>query len=267
MINGFKNGEVVGVRKLSLDHPDCPYIGLVSYVDGSRVVVKEINRENKREIAILNRVGQHGNIVEKIGEFSTGEDCNLVRALKNKFGDGCEKGIFFEFVDGGNLQGLSVSDKKTYLSHIVYDVASALEHSHSRRVVHADVKPLNILITKNGHYKGAKLIDFDCSVYLGERKSANEREGTAYFRSPEQVYNAKVCFGSDIFSLGIIFYDALTGKEMSFGEKHSLEPRPAPSRDKNINNLVDAMLERDAKNRPTASDVKAVLTKYQLLRD
>jgi len=262
MTKELLNKPVTSIKRLSLDVQGCPYIGLVSYKDGSKIVIKEMTPENKREIAILNRIGKHENIVEKLGEFDPKEICTLTEKIKGKFGQDAIKGIFFEYVDGGNLAGLSDAEKRKYSTPIIYDISSALQHSHSKKIVHADIKPLNIVITKNGHYKGARLIDFDCAIYLGKRISANERKNTEYYRSPEQVYDGVVRPRSDIFSLGLIFYDMLTGGNLSFAQKYLGDEKEKPSKDRRLNALIDSMLEREARNRPFAREVKSELGPY-----
>src|SRR5262249_20942610 len=103
----------------------------------------------------------------------------------------------------------------------VLDIARALEHAHSRNVVHRDIKPDNILITTTGV---AKLADLGLAKRTDEAShltAARQGFGTTYYMPYEQAMNAKAVDGrSDIYALGATFYHLLTGEVPFSGSTH-----------------------------------------------
>ena len=123
--------------------------------------------------------------------------------------------IAMEYVDGEPLgqwvsshPGLKLADKV----EIVRQVARALEHAHERGVVHRDVKPGNILVTKDGK---AKVADFGIGKLVTGASTDLTRTGmmigSPAYMSPEQIRGDKIDGRSDFFSLGVVLYELLTG--------------------------------------------------------
>lgn len=132
--------------------------------------------------------------------------------------------IAMEFIQGISLrQALlqsPISLKKAL--EIIIDIAYALCHLHTHGVIHRDLKPENILITDAGE---VKVIDFGIAQLLTEKNSKKATPsqrliGTPIYMSPEQRENPEsVSYPSDIYSLGIIFYELVLGK-LSHGHIH-----------------------------------------------
>jgi serine/threonine protein kinase len=93
---------------------------------------------------------------------------------------------------------------------VVTQVARGLEEAHRRGIVHRDIKPANVVITDQGV---AKILDFGLAKLGGETKltKTGSTVGTAAYMSPEQVRGDELDQRSDIFSLGVVFHELLTG--------------------------------------------------------
>ena len=117
-----------------------------------------------------------------------------------------------EYVDGGTVHDTIVQNKRfdeTEAINTAINVAEALEHAHERGLIHRDVKPKNVMITKGGVVKlAARAID-DKDAALAEKGKAY---GTPYYISPEQI-RGEVNVGpqADIYSLGATIYHMVTG--------------------------------------------------------
>jgi serine/threonine-protein kinase len=99
---------------------------------------------------------------------------------------------------------------------LVAKVAEALDHAHKQGVVHRDIKPANIMITKDG---AIKVTDFGIARLTTSTKTqTNVILGTPSYMSPEQVAGEKVDGRSDLFSLGVVLYELLTGERPFQGE-------------------------------------------------
>ena len=123
-----------------------------------------------------------------------------------------------EFVDGQNLREILSARhvlRPDVAARIALQVASALEHARRNGLMHRDIKPENILITTDGVVKVA---DFGLSRALAESRAtqANVLMGTAAYLAPEQVQGETVDHRADIYSLGIVLFEMLTGK-LPFG--------------------------------------------------
>lgn len=137
-----------------------------------------------------------------------------------------------------------VYDKAT---RIIAEVAEALDYAHKRRVIHRDIKPANILIDDNGK---AYVTDFGLALLLDDQGMGARFAGTPSYMSPEQArYEAhRVDCRSDIFSLGTVFYELLTGQTPFRGnaaqEILSSIKHEAPSPPRKLDDKIPQRLER-----------------------
>ncbi|HZX00544.1 MAG TPA: serine/threonine-protein kinase [Trueperaceae bacterium] len=117
--------------------------------------------------------------------------------------------LALEYCAGGTLDLLLLEKGKLPLEQsyrLVLDVARGLAHTHERSVIHRDVKPANVFLTKEGT---AKLGDFGTGVFMGE--DSEERVGTAFYMAPEVFEGKAAGVRSDIYSLGVLAYEVIAG--------------------------------------------------------
>jgi len=123
------------------------------------------------------------------------------------------KFITMEYIEGQDLKTLLSQRKLTIeeAAGIVQQVCLALEAAHTEGVIHRDLKPQNIMLDKQGK---VSVMDFGIarSVELGGMTQTGALVGTPEYMSPEQVQGLKADARSDLFTLGIIFYELLTGQ-------------------------------------------------------
>lgn len=121
--------------------------------------------------------------------------------------------IVMELIEGITLK--QYLEKKGCLNwretlHFAMQIAKALEHAHSRGIVHRDIKPHNIMILKDGSIKVA---DFGIArIASAQSTLTREALGSVHYISPEQARGDRVDARSDIYSAGVVLYEMLTGK-------------------------------------------------------
>ncbi len=95
------------------------------------------------------------------------------------------------------------------LLHYIRQCAEALEYAHAKGITHRDIKPANLLLTKEGD---VKIADFGIAVRKTNDKTATTKGfGSPLYMSPEQASGTKITHHTDIFSLGVVLYELLTG--------------------------------------------------------
>ena len=197
-------------------------VGGMAYVldgrgpQGERVAVKvpkevlaydESFRERfKRETESMKRL-EHPNIVRvlEVGEIKRG---------RHLVGDMGLQYIVMSYIDGCSLSRLLADEQPLpdqAATEIVRHVAQALQHAHEKGVIHRDIKPSNILISREGEIL---ITDFGIARAQGEATitQPGELPCSPQYVSPEHFTNKKLDEHSDIYSLGIVLYQMLTGK-------------------------------------------------------
>lgn len=168
-----------------------------------------------------------------------------------------------EYVDGKTLKDLIVENGKlnyTVAISIGIQIAKALECAHRNNIIHRDVKPQNILVTENGL---VKVTDFGIAKSSTSATITNTTTimGSAHYLSPEQAKGAFIDLRSDIYSLGIVLYEMVTGLLPFDGEspvtialKHiqsePIEPKKYnASIPDSLNNLIMKAISKECVNR------------------
>jgi serine/threonine protein kinase len=166
--------------------------------------------------------------------------------------------IAMEYLDGGDLrQKISAGIQKEDAVDYMRQIASALSAVHAQGVLHRDLKPGNIMLRED---VSIALIDFGLAKRAkleNEITDKGEIFGTPYYMSPEQGHGTGVDERSDIYSLGVIFYEMLTGEKpyqadtaMGVIFKHAQAPIPLlPARLAKFQVLINMMLAKEPGDR------------------
>jgi eukaryotic-like serine/threonine-protein kinase len=118
--------------------------------------------------------------------------------------------LVMEFVSGKNLEQILAHSTIPFSSAAVWaaDIASALACAHRAGIIHGDVKPSNIRVTEN---EQVKLVDFGVARFASQVSGSDRILGTPAYLSPEQIEGRKQDGRSDLFSLGVVLYEMITG--------------------------------------------------------
>lgn len=143
--------------------------------------------------------------------------------------------IAMRYLAGGSLSQIIRRGVPSiaFLTKPLQQIASALDYAHQQNIIHRDLKPANILLDEHGN---AYLTDFGIARVLNSNLTGSAIIGTPAYMSPEQVNGLPLDGRSDIYSLGIVLFELLTGQEPFEAEtpvalllKHINEEIPAPS--------------------------------------
>jgi serine/threonine protein kinase len=261
---------VPGIPPELIDHPRYRVLGLLG-VGGMGSVFKAEHRMMERLVAlkVINRAltGDEGAIERFRREVRTAAKLshpNVVTAFDaEQVGD--LHFFVMEFIDGNSLDRwvgkvgpLPVHEACNYIRH----AALGLQYAHERGMVHRDIKPQNLLRTKDGD---VKILDFGLARFASERKGKDSLThtgmamGTPDYIAPEQANDARTAdVRADIYSLGCTLYFLLTG-QVPFPEGTTLQkfiahleqtPRPVRERRPDVPAELEAVLTRMMAKKP-----------------
>jgi len=187
-------------------------------------VYKALDRKLKRKVA-LKMLHPELNQEPQILLFFRRE-ARAVAALNhanivNLYDAGMQKGCFYmimEFVDGLTLDKLHLKHPevvKRWFLWIWLEVCKGLKFAHEEGILHRDIKPTNIMVTKN---RSVKILDFGLAKQMKDSSMTHQGWGTPAFMAPELFYGERSTVASDIYALGATFYLLASGRAPYFGE-------------------------------------------------
>lgn len=198
-INIYKNLYINYDKKIGGELSDV-YLGEYEGDENKNTVaIKRINIQNNdciRELEIVNKLKNNLNFnIIKIFDMII-DDCNIF--------------LVMEYCNDGDLKSIMLNPiKEEYCKYYFYQIVNGLNHLEELNIIHRDLKPENILLSNNK--KTIKLIDFG----LAKSKSIKRSDticGSPLYMAPELLNNNKIKEKSDIWSIGIILYEMIYGK-------------------------------------------------------
>lgn len=225
--------------------------------DGRAVAIKIPHAEMEADPVLYDRFKREEEIGKKLNHPG------VVRVLNDE--ERSRRYMVLEWVDGRLLRQILNGQKPLppeRAIRIALALCKALDYIHSQGVVHRDLKPENIMV---GPDDQVKLIDFGIAANAGSRRltfaKLTEAMGTPDYISPEQVKGKRGDARSDIYSLGVMFYEMLTGKVPFTGPNpfvimnerllnHPIPPREVnPDVSPQLQEIIYRALERDPNKR------------------
>jgi hypothetical protein len=224
---------------------------------GRSVAVKELPRFLAGDAVLVSRFRQEAKALARLTHP------NIVQVYDLLEDGGC-LWMVIELVEGGDVSSI-LKDRRRLsaadTSRIGVQVAKGLGYAHAKGVVHRDVKPSNILLTKEG---ACKIADFGIAKLVGSsgHTVAGEVFGSPSYMSPEQVSGKTVDERSDVYSMGATLYEMLAGRppfvaDTDVGTLSQHLTKEAPSLREHaddvpveLDELVRSMLAKDPERRP-----------------
>jgi hypothetical protein len=170
-----------------------------------------------------------------------------------------EQGVWLamEYIDGGDLSQLR-GRSAVEIVRIVQAVAEALAHAHRAGIVHRDLKPSNVLLTAAG---SPRIADFGMALAAAAFPAADAGRGSLYTMSPQQLDGAPASPADDVYGLGAMLYELLTGYPPFYpnATPERIRSEPAP-RAPVLAGLVERMLSKSPQERPDMQSVARELS-------
>jgi serine/threonine-protein kinase len=237
------------------------YVGAAE--DGPNVAVKVLDPSLAREAEVIARFEREAETARRL------DHPNVVRVLDVGSARG-KHYIVMELVHGGSLRRLlQRGAPPAVLLSILAEVARGLAFAHAAGVVHRDVKPENVLVTRSRH---AKIADFGLAraADLATLTTDGRMLGTASYMSPEQARGRRAVPASDVYSVGVMLYEIISGARpfssdtphgfiYQHAEQEPARPRVLPAFPADLAALTLRCLAKDPEQRPPMDEVAALL--------
>eukprot|EP01025_Chloroclados_australasicus_P027070 TRINITY_DN2687_c0_g1_i3.p1 TRINITY_DN2687_c0_g1~~TRINITY_DN2687_c0_g1_i3.p1 ORF type:complete len:486 (-),score=84.59 TRINITY_DN2687_c0_g1_i3:272-1729(-) len=220
----------------------------------AKLVCREDVQDVQREVAIMNHVAGHPNVVNSKATY---EDKNFVHIVMEL----CTGGELFDSI----VESGSYSERKA--AGVFRKMVDMLHHCHELGVMHRDLKPENFLLTsRNADKAEIKATDFGLSIFFKPGERFNELVGSPYYVAPE-VLKKNYSYQADLWSLGVILYILLSGLPPFWGDNEEqifkmvlkgnvdFATDPWPKISPAAKDLVKRLLTMDATKRATCSDI------------
>ncbi|MCR4887459.1 MAG: Stk1 family PASTA domain-containing Ser/Thr kinase [Clostridiales bacterium] len=180
---------------------------------GHSVAVKVLRPEFSKDAEFLNRFDREAVAASKMSHH------NIVNLL-DVGQEGDMRYLVMEYVSGRTLKEVIQQNGRLpadLSAQIAIRILSALQHAHKNGIIHRDIKPQNILVDSEGH---VKVSDFGIARVTGADTITTDDSvmGSVYYFSPEQANGKNVTFSSDLYSVGVVLYEMLTGQPPFDGE-------------------------------------------------
>jgi serine/threonine-protein kinase len=227
---------------------------------GPRVAVKLLSATAARHADTITRFKREADTARRLDHPS------IIRILDV----GSSRGrhyIIMELVRGGSLRSLlerAAAPPASVLA-VLAEVAAALAYAHAQGVVHRDVKPENVLLTRAGR---AKVADFGLARTVDQSSLTTQGRilGTAVYMSPEQVRGQRATAASDVYAFGVMLYEAISGdrpftadSQLGYLYQHAEVDPPRPVIRKHypaaLAGLALACLAKEPADRPAMAEV------------
>ncbi|MCX5141403.1 protein kinase [Streptomyces sp. NBC_00338] len=254
------------------------YLAYDSALD-RQVAIKTLHTELGREQSFRERFRREAQAVAKlqhtniVSVFDTGED---------ELGGALMPYIVMEYVEGQPLGSVLQADIRSYGAmpadkalKVTADVLAALDTSHEMGLVHRDIKPGNVMVTKRGI---VKVMDFGIARAMQSGVTSMTQTGmvvgTPQYLSPEQALGRGVDARSDLYSVGIMLFQLLTGRipfdadsPLAIAYAHVQEEPVAPSTiNRSITPAMDALVARALKKNPNERFPSAAAMQDEITR-
>lgn len=180
----------------------------VDVVDGKEVAVKILKKEFAESEEFLRRFRNESKAIAVLSHP------NIVKIYDVGFSEKIQF-IVMEYIDGITLKEYMESESVLNWKdsvHFVTQILRALQHAHERGIVHRDIKPQNIMMFTDGTIK---VMDFGIAKFAREegRTATDQAIGTVHYISPEQARGDVTDAKSDLYSVGVMLYEMLTGQK------------------------------------------------------